>query len=245
MDLFRTADGALRGWLSPVVLCVVAVFAALGALGGAPVGKRVFEYQWQDARFCDDCHAHDYANEAWERSLHRDLTTCHDCHLVPIRHYPRNLWVMLTDPPKRPEDIPQPHVSVVICEQCHVGRCDPHGLTGPMSEALCNQVAKTDNSPLHRVHLDAARRDPNPLQGGDASEGAASGPIECVDCHGAGDGPPHRFEADPASCVRCHKHFDSELSVAGLTCRQCHGEGFLASPPSDPDNDHYAPEQTE
>ena len=206
----------------PVLVGVVLIGAlVLGGLAGHPLGNRVYDYQWSDARFCNDCHAHDYASEAWERSAHAGLTTCHDCHRVPIRHYPRNLWVMLTRPPERPEDIPHPEVPTVVCEQCHVGLCDQEALTGPMGAALCDQVVKVERTPSHLAHLEAERR----LPGRVATE---AGRIECGDCHSGRIDDPHRFETRRAACVACHEEHRGS-TVGGLPCRQCHGAGFLAA----------------
>jgi hypothetical protein len=221
----------LRG--AALVWTVVTLLLAcvLGGIVGRPLGERIYAYQWSDARFCNDCHAHDYANEAWERSAHAGLTTCHDCHRVPIRHYPRNLWVTITTPPKTPQDIPHPEVPVVICEQCHVGRCDPHELSGPMDATLCDQVVKVDGSRLHAAHLDADHAEPG---GGPSDER-----VVCEDCHGGRVDEPHRFESSRVACTRCHEDHEAE-TVAGLPCRQCHGGDFFATSAGGPqriDND--------
>ena len=211
----RSSFGSV--WLLPAAIVLGALL--LGGFSGRTFGQRVYAYQWSDARFCNDCHAHDYANEAWEASAHAGLTTCHDCHLVPIRHYPRNLWVMLTKPPKTAQDIPHPEVPIVICQKCHVGECEPHGLSGPLDDELCAQVVKVDESPLHSAHLEAER----PGRDG----GLAGGPITCEDCHGGLPDAPHSFETRRAACEGCHEDHDDE-TVADLPCRQCHGARFLA-----------------
>lgn len=211
--------GLSVGW-TPALVAVALVAIALGAALGAPLGDRVYAYQWSDARFCDDCHAHDYANEAWSRSAHADLTTCHDCHRVPIRHYPRNLWVTITHPPQTPEDIPHPEVPVVICETCHTSEgCDPHELSGPMSPRLCAQVVDIDGTAAHRVHLAAEHRD---------------GPIGCLDCHGTTGTDVHRFSASDLACARCHEGHEREAAGRTMACRQCHGGSFLRESPAAP-----------
>jgi len=209
-----------RAWAVLIVTLLVAL--TLGAAAGLPLGERIYAYQWSDARFCSDCHAHDYADEAWARSGHADLTTCHDCHRVPIRHYPRNLWVTITRPPKTPQDIPHPEVPVLICTQCHIGQCDPHEISGPMSAELCDSIVKVDNSPLHSAHLNADHARP----GGESTEDER---VVCEDCHGGRVDDPHRFETSREACTRCHEEHEAE-TVAGLPCRQCHGPGFFAAP---------------
>jgi hypothetical protein len=222
----------LRRWLvdgwTPLVAVAAFVAVLVGAAAGMPIGDRVYAYQWADARFCNDCHAHDYANEAWAESIHAGLTTCHDCHRVPIRHYPRNLWVQITDPPKSAEDIPHPQIPVVICGSCHLAECDPHELTGPMPLEMCDHVVKIDNSRLHRVHLESEDRQPGPGLGGALDTEHEEGTITCLDCHGAGERQVHKFSDDVTACSKCHERHVEELGIVGLPCRQCHGSAFLA-----------------
>ncbi len=226
------------------------VLLALGAgmAAGMPLGERIYQYQWADARFCNDCHVHDYANDAWEQSAHGDVTTCHDCHLVPISHYPRNLWVTITDPPQSPDDIHRPNIPTVICEQCHSEKGADAHLSGPMSHELQAAVVKIDDSPMHRLHLDAEKRDPGAFRGSrpdddrgehaedsgeHAQEGGGHGAddptrISCMDCHGAESNRAHHFETTVADCIECHSAHSDELGAGGIACRQCHGAGFLA-----------------
>ncbi|MES2639466.1 MAG: hypothetical protein V4850_08270 [Myxococcota bacterium] len=202
-----------RAWLvlHPVSLAVVVFALVGGGASGVPAGAAMHTYMWKDARFCDDCHVHDYANEAWERSAHARLTTCHDCHRVPIRHYPNNLYLALFDRPQVPEDIPQPDVGVVICEQCHSETGDDEPLTGPLPEKLRPWVVKVDQSPLHRLHLDATSR-----------------VIECLDCHGGRHLEVHRFTATSEGCETCHAGIRPEdESGRTLSCLDCHAQGFL------------------
>ena len=80
-----------------IVLCALGV----GAIAGIPAGQGGFHYVWRDPHFCNDCHVHDYADEAYFRSVHADVTPCHDCHRVPIMHYPRNLEKLMPVPRSR------------------------------------------------------------------------------------------------------------------------------------------------
>jgi 5-methylcytosine-specific restriction endonuclease McrA len=231
------------------------VAMALGAVAGTPLGHRVYDYQWSDARFCDDCHAHDYANEAFAESAHASLTTCHDCHRVPIRHYPRNLFVTIFDKPQSADDIHRPDVETVICAQCHLGNGHKEELTGPMPDAIRDRVPKIDDSPLHRVHVDAATRQPpfdeppaghegdsaadghegdsaEAEHGGDAHESGGHGgersAITCMDCHGAESNRAHHFGSTDANCLACHTSHDGAMRLDGVRCQHCHGAGFLA-----------------
>lgn len=210
---------------SPVRLGLVTVAFAGGALAGIPAGDQVYNYEWKDADFCDDCHVHDYANEAWAESVHGELTTCHDCHRVPISHYPRNLYMMIADRPQGPEDIHRPHVETVVCQQCHVAQGEIE-LTGPMPADLLAHVVKVENSPLHKVHMEAESRDP-----GAAPGEAEPGEITCMDCHGSDENRAHSFPATTANCAACHEgeaHLDAN-DDAQVECRDCHFGGFVGA----------------
>lgn len=259
--LFRWAIALVRNtrdylFEKPVRIGIVLLALVGGSVAGAPVGQEAFRYMWTDARFCDDCHTHDYANVAWAKSVHGKLTTCHDCHRVPIRHYPSNLWVTLTRKPETQADIHRPDVATVICEQCHSSSGAEETLTGPLPLALRKQVVKVDFSPLHKLHLESETREPGLYRGGgdvddgkgEHDHGAAAaddedghdpagghggeahfnGPIGCMDCHGSEDNRAHQFQANRDNCLACHP--DQQLvgdRLEMLSCRECHFAGFL------------------
>lgn len=231
---------ATLAWLiaNPASLLVVLAGFLGGSVSGKPVADALYGYMWSDAQFCDDCHVHDWANERWAASVHGTLTTCHDCHRVPIRHYPMNLAVTILDTPETPEDIPKAEVKMVICEQCHSQVGAEEELTGPMPPAVREQVVRIDHSPLHRTHLDAEFRKPGAYKGGkpgvdgehtEALEGE-EGKITCLDCHGGEDLNVHRFVATSADCEECH-HDIAPKDEAGneLSCLDCHGRGFVGA----------------
>ena len=226
----RGSAAHLRERPARLVFVVCALLA--GGLAGIPTGEGVYRYTWTDSRFCDDCHVHDYANEAWEKSVHAGLTTCHDCHRVPISHYPRNLWLAAFDRPQGREDIHRPHVETVICSQCHLREGLSEKLTGPMPQAVRRRVVKIDDSELHRVHLDAENRSPGAYRGAGDDVAADTEPasIDCVDCHGSAEDQAHQFTATARGCVECHEHQAVEgLGAALIDCRECHFDGFLGT----------------
>lgn len=234
----RSTAGYVLG--SPVTLGLVAVAGLSGAGAGVPAGEKLFDYMWRDPVFCGDCHIHDYANLAWERSVHAQLTTCHDCHRVPIRHYPRNLVMAVFARPATPEEVPSAHVGAVLCAQCHTAEGAEEELTGPMPEDLRASVTKVDHSPLHRVHLDADHRTPTRYHGGREpaapAEAAAphdsESPIACLDCHGGKDLEVHTFSASARDCVACHEGITPrDEHGASLSCLDCHGRGFVGTQP--------------
>jgi hypothetical protein len=238
--------GRLRGWIPGRELWgVVALGFLVGAAAGIPLEEATFDYVWRDADMCDDCHVHDYANEAYWASIHGGITTCHDCHLVPISHYPKNLFVTAFRPPQGPEDIHPPQVASVICTRCHSVEGQEEELTGPMSEAVREQTVKIDHSALHRAHLESPERRPSDSAGGtDVPEHhTGTGPliapfvrpswdagvISCADCHGAGPNRAHEFTATRENCVACHGDLHVNTGrMVDLDCRQCHLAGFLA-----------------
>jgi hypothetical protein len=219
----------LRG--QPAALLLVAAAGAAGAASGVPTGGVVFDYLWRDPQFCGTCHVHDYANEAWARSPHAALTTCHDCHRVPIRHYPHNLWLAVFDRPQTPEDVRSADVATVLCEQCHAEGGEHEALSGPMPDELRVAVPKVDGSPLHRLHLDAPDRRPPRYHGGDPADPVAPGPIVCLDCHGGQDLEVHTFTATARDCAACHRGLDpTDERGAALSCLDCHAAGFVGAP---------------
>ncbi len=236
----------LRAWLAetraylterPVRLAVVTVALVLGVGVGVPAADNAYEYTWRAPEFCGDCHVHDYADEAYFRSVHAGVTTCHDCHVVPLSHYPRNLWMMVTDRPQVADDIHTPHVASVLCEACHTDS-DFH-LTGPMTEELRARVVKIDESPLHRIHLDSPVRAPTAFLGGaDADDTPREGFLEervitCMDCHGSpGNEEAHRFTASRDNCLTCHEGIDLHGGrLDDLLCQECHFQGFVGASP--------------
>lgn len=226
-----------------MLTAVTCLAAGLGV--GLVPERQVFNYLWADPSFCGSCHAHDYANEAFDRSVHAGLTTCHDCHLVPISHYPHNLWMMLTDRPQTPDDIAKAEIPTIVCTQCHSKEGTDQELTGPMPDALRQRVVKVDSSPLHQIHMRSETRRPTPRQGGGETDlGEApgvgglhletaswdKGTIACTDCHGLEGERAHQFTAARDLCLDCHE--DTQLhggSMATADCRQCHLGGFLAA----------------
>lgn len=233
---------------SPIRVAVVVIALVGGSLAGMPVGREVFRYTWMDARFCDDCHTHDYANQAWARSVHANLTTCHDCHRVPIRHYPKNLWITVTRKPKTQDDIHRPDVATVICEQCHSTSGAADVLTGPLPSELREQVAKVDHSPLHMLHLESKTREPGVYQGGgnndDASDAAHPPPAEhdgdgaaahdeggeeAGDHGGGGHGGGAHFNG-PIGCMDCHGSKNNrahQFQANRDNCLECHPDQKL------------------
>lgn len=241
----------LRG--NPAALGIVAIAGVLGIGAAIVPGEAGFHYVWRDPHMCNDCHVHDYADEAFFRSIHNELTTCHDCHRVPIMHYPRNL--VMTPMSTGEELAHRPHVESVICSACHM-EGEHHELTGPMTPRLLQRIVKVDHSPLHMVHLNAEERDPGTGRGavhgaaggddhgddhagnGHSDESAGHRPetervIACMDCHGGPSNRAHRFEASRENCISCHEGIaDGGGRLDQLQCQECHFEGFLGKAPN-------------
>ena len=228
-----------RGAAAWQLLVVLAALAA-GVIAGLPMEEKLYSYMWRDARFCNDCHVHDYANQAWEESAHGELTTCHDCHRVPIRHYPRNLINTIFAPPQSEDDIHPPSLPTVICAQCHFSEGGDEPLTGPMPDELRGWVVHVDESPLHRIHLDADSRVPrgespqHGEEGDDTAAGQAGHNSEGDDSasHGGpageasgGHGGHGEVEEGPITCMDCHGAANNrahQFEATAENCLRCH-----------------------
>ncbi len=247
----------------PVRLVVVLAAFVGGGVAGYPIGDAGYDYGWKDPTFCSNCHVHDYADEAFARSVHAGVTTCHDCHKVPLTHLMAEGMLMVTDRPQTPEDISPTSLRSVVCEACHVAGNHEH-LTGPMNDEMRAMVVKVDQSPLHRLHLEATSRDPGtylganhgapgadehdehdehdapakPLFAPETAGGHGREAVEgivCLDCHGSGGNTAaHRFTADRQNCLECHGGIDVAVGrLAELRCQECHFSGFIGVRPGD------------
>ncbi|MCM2278433.1 MAG: NapC/NirT family cytochrome c [Oligoflexia bacterium] len=217
---------------------VLAPSIALGSLLGAYPGYEVYRYIWNDARFCNTCHVHDYAYESWRESIHGKLTTCHDCHHQPLRQYILEPITLIMHQPKFPKDLKHmPNVARDLCESCHVS--DPKftdNITGPLPKEKIEQVPKVDRLWLHELHLNKKVRlaAPNAYHISDTEEfGKGKRPlgperaIVCMDCHGAPPNRAHNFTATDRSCTYCHEktHVTDAIRISG--CRNCHFQDFM------------------
>ncbi len=225
------------------------VFVSAGTVGGL-AGYEGYRYAWIAPEFCNLCHIHDYALTDWRHSIHGDVVTCHDCHMVPLLHYTETLLHTFYQRPSFPEDLHElPRIPSQSCESCHLSSAkDMHALSSPMPEAIFERIVRIDESPAHRLHMLATTRDPGEARGGlggapehprrleqhgpTAHEaGFGPGVIECIDCHGSEPNRFHDFFARDDNCTACHE----DLTVRGehlrqFDCRHCHFQDFL--PPS-------------
>lgn len=215
---------------------------SVGTLVGVYGGYHVSEVVWTDAKFCVSCHVHDYANFGWQRSIHGEKTTCHDCHHQPLRAYVKEMYIMLTKRPQFPEDLHHtPYIKKDLCAACHVSdAADRSSITGPMKFEGISKIPKVDKSELHRIHL-AAKTDLTLLNSHELSDKERNAepithlPIEkgeerevtCADCHGGPANRGHNFSAVDASCVRCHSEPHKTPVGEVFGCRNCHFQGFL------------------
>lgn len=228
------------------LLLAVPVFAASGVAGGL-AGYQGYRYAWIAPDFCNTCHIHDYALSDWKHSIHGEVVTCHDCHRVPLMHYTKTLLHTFYERPSFPEDLEHlPRISNETCESCHLEEAVAYeDLSSPMPREFFERIVRVDDSPAHRLHMNATSRDPGEARGGaggaperkhrlnqhgpTAGElGFGSGTIECIDCHGSEANRFHNFFARDENCIVCHE----ELTVRGehlrdFDCRHCHFQDFL------------------
>ncbi len=215
-----------------------------GTFIGFYPGYKVFEFVWEDERFCFGCHVHDYANSTWKDSSHGKLTTCHDCHHQPLRSYIKEALKMVTHNPTFPKDMGHfPHIDNHLCEACH--HSNPHDKTtisGPLAYEEVKNIPKVDNLYLHKVHLGIKTKlppnytlhlqfDKKVSEVDKRKLDDKERDIACVDCHGGLTNQGHNFSASDKSCMQCHKdelHKDlnPEFKEA-MSCRNCHFLDFL------------------
>ena len=217
----------------------------LGVIVGLYPGYRAYKYAWQDDRFCYSCHVHDYATIGWKKSIHGDVTTCHDCHHQPLRAYVNEAWLMIKRPPKFPRDLHHtPYVKKDLCAACHISNnANPSTITGPMASEDIAKIPKVDLSLLHKLHLSKETdyallnsmelskeerdpQNPRPPKVLDTKKGAKR-LIVCADCHGGPLNRAHNFSAVDATCVRCHEAPHKTMVGQEFGCRNCHFPGFL------------------
>jgi hypothetical protein len=237
------------GWFGldrGVILPALLVLAASGSLGGV-AGYQGYLYMWIAPEFCNACHIHDYALEDWRNSIHGDVVTCHDCHRVPLMHYTKTLLHSVYKRPNFPEDLHHlPRIPNESCESCHLAAAaDDVHLDSPMPRSVFERIVRVDDSPAHRLHMQATTRDPGEARGGAGGAptrpqrlsdhgpradelGLGPGVIECIDCHGSEANRFHNFFARAENCTACHE----DLTVRGehleqFDCRHCHFQDFL------------------
>ena len=237
------------------MLSALFVFLAPSMLGGLLIGAypgyMAYEYAWKNANFCISCHVHDYATVGWKKSIHGDLTTCHDCHHQPLKAYVKEMWVMLTKSPHFPEDLHHtPYVRQDLCASCHLsGHQDRSTLTGPMPIEDIYLIPKVDRSVLHKIHLDkktdlvllnsqelsSGERAADPHATRELSrEKGAQRMITCADCHGGPTNRGHNFGAADLTCIRCHETHKQNKFGRSFGCQSCHFQDFLAPVTSEP-----------
>ncbi|MBK9294988.1 MAG: hypothetical protein IPM57_11215 [Oligoflexia bacterium] len=218
---------------------------SLGLVAGLYPGYKTYEYVWKNADFCLSCHVHDYATVGWQKSIHGQYTTCHDCHHQPLRAYIKEAYVMIKHRPKFPKDLHHtPYVKDNLCEACHINSPESYDtLTGPMPHSEIAKIPKIDASILHKKHMAAKtnfsllnshalteqERDsnPEPLKVLPKTK-AELRAIVCADCHGGPTNRGHNFSASDISCMRCHTSVHNSKMVKEHGCRSCHFQDFLA-----------------
>ncbi len=228
---------------------LLAVFFAVGGYGG----KKMNDWVVADADFCDACHVHDYANEAWEHSIHNPSnTTCHDCHHQSLYDNAKSLVLLMSPFYKHEGKLHDfPTVNDHICQSCHDQNVEPHigAIVGPLGDEEIKAVTKINGSLLHKVHLKAENRLPYkkvkwniPVEDekrGDvritkqhlfAREIPPEGKINCRDCHGTSLNRAHSFMATTENCEQCHNAAISENGphMHNQNCLLCHVAGFIS-----------------
>ena len=235
------------------IIVFIAPWLLVGALVGSYPGYKLYQYVWNDAAFCTSCHVHDYASVGWKKSIHGQLTTCHDCHHQPLVDYARETILLVTKQPKFPKDLHHtPHVAADLCEACHMTEPEQtSSLAGPLSsqKAELKRLPKVDQLYLHALHLRMETRMPLPkmfplgqeknfgtfepqkdesgAEGHREAKTSTKRNVTCMDCHGGPANRAHDFSVADRSCVRCHASTHRTELVKNFGCRNCHYQDFL------------------
>ena len=245
------------------VLALIIIFV-ISSLVGVAVAYKGYRYVIYDANFCDKCHAHDYANDAWNDSPHYKSTTCHDCHHQSVYANARGFFLTVFanhyKSDKKIHDIPK--VEDKHCTKCHLPAKKGTWLdvVGPLSGYDIGKIIKIKDTLGHRIHLLAKTRDPDhsaPWSGNaqghsknremideNSPEAEKAFDVEeehrvinCRDCHGSKQNRAHSFSAIPENCVECHKSISKGTKVVGhlkQNCMLCHFANFLTVERLDP-----------
>jgi len=229
---------AVRRSVGSRVLLAAGVFFLLGAIPGGVLGFKAYRFSWVDPRFCFFCHIHDYANIAWKKSGHGEVTTCHDCHHIPLLHYTYIGAKTFINRPTYPEDLEQPpDIPNDLCIQCHVrGAIKRENWTNPLQYDRLKKIPAVDVTAGHRWHMGALTDKPTVEVLKNQSAKATvergfnpKGIINCRYCHGSKANRPHNYRATDANCRSCHadSHLSDQLRFAGTDCLLCHINAFV------------------
>ena len=232
----KPPPGASRSPRNTAVIALV-VFV-LAAVPGGYLGYRAYHFAWTDARFCFACHIHDYAVNEWKRSAHGDVTTCHDCHHMPLLHYTYVGARALFNRPSYPDDLENPpSIPDELCMQCHVrGAIQRSSWTLPFQYDSLKRIPAIDVTAGHRWHTASKTIEPvaRILLDDSAKEAVKRGfeprhELNCWRCHGSEGNRYHQYRATNVNCRSCHadSHLKDQLKFTGTDCLLCHINAFV------------------
>ncbi len=170
------------------------IVVVLSILTAIMVVSSITLYQWiSTPNFCNTCHIMSTRYVGWQRSTHKNVATCIQCHSGPgfvgeARAHieaSRYLWVILTG--QRSREVLKSDVPDTSCLKCH----DIDDI----------EVSFKAHDVDHKSHAEAG--------------------ISCIGCHdNVSHGELLGGPQYPAmsSCADCHHEFDQ--AIAG--CRTCH-----------------------
>jgi len=118
----------MRRWLPLTVVLLVGTLIGLG--GYTFVYAKGYSYMSNDPSVCGNCHIMDDHLDAWNKSSHKDVATCNDCHTPhdPVGKYTvkakNGFWhsfYFTTGGFPDPIRITEPNAEVVeeACRYCH------------------------------------------------------------------------------------------------------------------------------
>ena len=238
LSLVSSLVASVRTWMGSRLFIATCVVFLVAMIPGGFLGHMAYQFAWTDPRFCFTCHIHDYAVMSWKRSVHGDVTTCHDCHHMGLLLYPYMGIRTFINPPKYPDELAHiPYVPNDLCIQCHIrGAIKRENWTMPFQYDKLKRIPTIDITAGHRWHLGSKTDKPVPevLTDTSAKESVEKGfmpkgMINCMHCHGSAPNRPHNYRATDTNCRGCHaeSHLSEQLRFAGTDCLVCHINAFV------------------
>ena len=229
---------AFKRYLGTPLLVAGCLLFLVAAVPGGFLGYKGYHFAWTDPRFCFLCHIHDYAVVTWKKSVHGDVTTCHDCHHMALFHYTYIGAQAFLNPPNYPEDLEHPpSIPDDLCAKCHLrGTARRENWTLPFQFDKLKKIPTIDVTAGHRWHLAAQTVKPTPEALKDRSakvnveEGfQIRGVINCWRCHGSEFNRAHQYRATDVNCRSCHaeSHLSKQLKFVSTDCLLCHINAFV------------------
>ncbi len=189
---------------------IIVVFILLFVTGIGFTGYKINDYFEHDPNACALCHVHDYANEAWAKSVHKEVT-CHECHHSTKKEQVVQLYRFVFMGQKMVEPRHgQIIVAWKICIQCHWEK-DKRYPDAPV----------VNRSRYHAKHVFIEQIECAKCHGYVVHNFLPEERF-CVNCHTGRE--VHGTGMEKLACINCHTDRTPHLRPDREKCLFCHGE---------------------